>query len=174
MKHAQGRAHWSGKPSLSQLWLGSTLHALAMLVLNVVSFLRMRPSRVPRECHTDVVPAALPRTNSNNNNRETTLAETSSETIEGLMVSSTQSVRPSNQEARLAGARNASCKEHAAHLPRAGEGKARRPSNGQKAGGGQPSRSTPAPVPHRTSHAAFNTPVSLPRSGEENRARLVP
>ena len=146
MRHAQGLAHWSGKPSLSQLWLGSTLHALAMLVLHVVSFLRMRPSRVPRECHADVVPAALPRTNSNNNNQETTLAEATSETIEGLILRAHE-VRVSNQEAGLTGASNASRSEHAAHLPRAGEGKARRPSNGHRAGGGPISRSTPTPPP---------------------------
>ena len=36
------------------------LRAFVELVLNVVSTLRMRPSRLPAECHTDVPPAALP------------------------------------------------------------------------------------------------------------------
>ena len=165
MKHAQGLAHWSDKPSLSQLWLGSTLHTLAMLVLNVACFLQMALRRRASECHAEPTPERLPGANSNNNNQETTPAAANSETIGGLMANSTQSVRPSNQEAGLAGASNASRKERAAHLPRAGEGKARRPSNGHKAGGRQTSRSTLTAAPHQTSHAAFNTLVSLPRSG---------
>ena len=68
------------------------LRAFAELVLNVVSTLRMRPSRLPAECHTDVPPAALPG-ETNDTQKETQAVPQDSR--QALMLSSTQSVRPS-------------------------------------------------------------------------------
>jgi hypothetical protein len=60
MTRAQPRAHWSGVPSFSQPLLAALLRAVAMLMSFAAPFLRMRPSLLPRECHTDVEPQALP------------------------------------------------------------------------------------------------------------------
>ena len=60
MRQAQGPAHWTGNPPLSQLWLGSALGALAMLVLHAVCFLKMVFSRKARECHAEPAPQVLP------------------------------------------------------------------------------------------------------------------
>ena len=105
MKHAQGRANWSGKPSLSHLWMGSTLHTLAMLVSIVVKFFQMALRRRARECHAEPTPERLPRTNNDPINRETTPADPLGQSQEGLMVSSeiaqSANSRPSNHEAGL-------------------------------------------------------------------------
>src|SRR5690348_2981578 len=92
MTQAQGHANRAGNPSLCHQWMASTLRVLAMLVSIVAALLKMRPSRVPGECHTDVTPAALPEAGSNTI-EETNLADANSETTEALMVSSTRSVR---------------------------------------------------------------------------------
>ena len=104
MKHAQGHSNWTTNPSLSQHWLGSTLHALAMLVLYVVKFFSMRPSRHAAECHSEAMPEALPCENSDTA-KETLFVATNDEPQEGLMVSSEPdecpAQRPSNHEAAL-------------------------------------------------------------------------
>jgi hypothetical protein len=70
-RQAQGPAHWTGNPPLSQLWLGSALGALAMLVLNAVCFLKMVFSRKARECHAEPAPRDLPDGTRGISNRET-------------------------------------------------------------------------------------------------------
>jgi hypothetical protein len=60
MRQAQGPAHWTGNPPLSRRWPGSALCALAMLVFNVVCFLKMPFSRKARECHAEPAPRGLP------------------------------------------------------------------------------------------------------------------
>jgi hypothetical protein len=60
MTRAHLRANWIRPPSLTELWLGALLRAFAMLVSFAANFLRMRPSRLSRECHVDVTPATLP------------------------------------------------------------------------------------------------------------------
>jgi hypothetical protein len=107
MRQAQGPAHWTGNPPLSQLWPGSALGALAMLVLNAVCFLKMLFSRKARECHAEPAPRDLPDGTRGTHNKETPRAAASSlaisicESTEALMVSSTQRVRPSNHEGGL-------------------------------------------------------------------------
>ena len=61
MTRAQPRAHWSGVPSLSQLLLAALLRAIAMLVANAVRLSGMRFSFLSGECHADVEPDLLPR-----------------------------------------------------------------------------------------------------------------
>ena len=102
MKHAQGRSNWTANPSLSQLWLGSTLHTLAMLALNVAIFLKMIPSRLPGECHTDVAPADLPDAKSDaiKGATTTTTIETLGLSQEGLILRAHE-VRVSKDEAGL-------------------------------------------------------------------------
>ncbi len=60
MTQAQTRAKGVATPSLPQLWLGAMLRVLVELVLCAARCLRMRPSRLSGECHTDVTPAPLP------------------------------------------------------------------------------------------------------------------
>ena len=74
------------------------LRVLVELVLNVVSTLRMRPSRLPAECHTDVPPAALPG-ETNDTFKETEAVPQDSPIA--LILSSTRSVRPSKDEGVL-------------------------------------------------------------------------
>ena len=71
MRQAQGPAHWTGNPTLSQHWLGSALCALAMLVFHVVCFLKMPFSRNARECHAEPAPRGLP-----DGTRDTSIKET--------------------------------------------------------------------------------------------------
>ena len=70
MTPVQTRGHGLGTPSLPQLLLTAVLRVLVELVLNVASTLRMRPSRLPAECHTDVPPAALPEETNDTCNKE--------------------------------------------------------------------------------------------------------
>jgi hypothetical protein len=60
MTRAHLRAHWIGPPSLSQPLLAALLLTFAMFVSFAANFLRMRPSRLSRECHADVTPEMLP------------------------------------------------------------------------------------------------------------------
>jgi hypothetical protein len=60
MTHALAHAHWSETPSAPQLWLGTMLRALAMLVLYAASIFRMRLSLFSGECHAEVEPETLP------------------------------------------------------------------------------------------------------------------
>jgi hypothetical protein len=60
MARAHLRAHWIGPPSLTELWLGALLRAVAMLVSYAASMVRMRLSLFSGECHTEVEPDALP------------------------------------------------------------------------------------------------------------------
>jgi len=71
MRQAQGPAHWTENPPLSQHWLGSALCVLAMLVRNVVCFLKMPFSRSARECHAEPAPQGLPDAK-----RDTSIKET--------------------------------------------------------------------------------------------------
>ena len=85
--------------------MAALLRLAAMLVLNAASFLGMRPSCLPGECHADATPALLPQGESGTLKKDNPLAATTSPSLECLMVSSTRSVRPSNHEAGLTGAR---------------------------------------------------------------------
>src|SRR6185436_15278439 len=60
MTRAHRDAHWSGVPSLSQLWLAALLRLAAMLVSSVAAQVRMIVSVLSGECHTEVDPAGLP------------------------------------------------------------------------------------------------------------------
>jgi hypothetical protein len=100
MTRAHLRANWSGVPSLTELWLGALLRAFAMLVSFAANLLRMRPSRLSRECHADVTPAMLPEPESGII-METKEAAGRSQPIEALMLSSASSARPSKQEGGL-------------------------------------------------------------------------
>ncbi len=61
MTTAHPRANWSRTPSPIHHWLEALLRAFAMLWSNLADIVRMRPSRLPRECHTDATPASLPQ-----------------------------------------------------------------------------------------------------------------
>jgi hypothetical protein len=104
MTRAHRRTNRGGIPSLSQLLLAAMLCLLAELVQNVAVILRMKPSRLSGECHTDVTPPPLPE--DRGDQQETNpAAATSQTTTEALMVSSAASAaRPSNHEGVLTGA----------------------------------------------------------------------
>ena len=70
MKQARTRAKGLVTPSLPQLWLTAMLRAFVELVRNVVSSLRMDPSRLPAECHSDVPPQALPHATTDTQQQE--------------------------------------------------------------------------------------------------------
>jgi hypothetical protein len=105
MTQAQVRTYGLVIPSLFQLWLGPMLCALVELVLNVAFLLRMKPSRLPGECHTDATPPPLPE--AGHDQQEKPAAAPDSQPIEALMVSSSRSERPSNHEGVLANASHA-------------------------------------------------------------------
>jgi hypothetical protein len=115
MTQAQGRANWAGNPSLSQLWLGSTLHILAMLVSTVARLFRFQQPNPTAEC--DGSPAQTPEADTvlDQLQEATTTAvavavavagiaraAARGATIEGLMVSRELALsarsRPSNHE----------------------------------------------------------------------------
>jgi hypothetical protein len=147
MNRAQSVAHWSGIPSLSHLWMAALLRLAAMLVSNAACFLRMRPSRLPGECHADVTPQALPSATSGHHSRETQPAAASSNT--------------SHNSADVL-------------LPRTGEAQGARTAERSRPGGGPPHRLATAPAaPHRIVCALRPSHAPLPRSGEENRARVT-
>src|SRR5690349_20310024 len=100
-RQAQGPAHWTGNPPLSQLWLGSALCALAMLVLHAAQLLKMVFSRKSRECHAEPAPQGLPdakpgKLKETAHAGTTSLAISICESREALMVSRSRSDRPSN------------------------------------------------------------------------------
>jgi len=116
MTPVQTRANGLVIPPLPQLWLTAALHMLAELVLNVVSTLRMCFRRDP-VIGTQAMPAPLPGEKTDTQQQETQIRDRraparqstlSVEITEALMVSSTQSVRPSNHEGVLTGARQES------------------------------------------------------------------
>jgi hypothetical protein len=170
MTRTQSGANWSGIPSLSQLSLAALLRLTAMFVVGVAHSMRMLLSRLPRECHTDMTPDRLPATEDGNLQKEEHTAATTSQTLEGLMVSSSRSERPSNHEAGLTGARTTSRNSADALLPRTGEALNARTDERSGPGGGPPHRLTTAPpAPHRIVQASWPAHTSLPRSGEESR-----
>jgi hypothetical protein len=61
MTRAQGHANWAGNPSLSQLWLGSTLRTLAMLVSIVARLFSPKHQTQTAEC--DGVSVQTPEAN---------------------------------------------------------------------------------------------------------------
>jgi hypothetical protein len=84
-------------PSLPQLLLTAMLRLFAMLASNVASTLQM----IARRClviGTRAMPAGLPGETSDTQQQETQPAAPDSRRPIALMVSSTQSVRPSNRE----------------------------------------------------------------------------
>ncbi len=88
-------------PSLPQLLLTAMLHLCAMLVSSVSSTLQMTRRRLAAECHSDVTPTVLPREKTDINQETQTVAASDYDCPIALMVSSTQSVRPSNHEGVL-------------------------------------------------------------------------
>ena len=100
MTQARTHAHGLVTPSLPQLWLTAMLRAFVELVRNVVSTFQMNRNRPPRDWHTGSADAALPRTKSDTQQQETVPA-VPQDSPSALMVSSTQSVRPSNHEGVL-------------------------------------------------------------------------
>jgi hypothetical protein len=86
-------------PSPLDHWINATLRMLAMLVLHVASTLKMIRRREPVNA-TQAMPAALPQAKTDTQSQETPPAAQHRSPI-ALMVSSTQSVRPSNHEGAL-------------------------------------------------------------------------
>jgi len=83
--------------------MDAMLRLVAMLVVHAASLFRMRARVLSGECHADVDPATL-ALKAGGIQSEHLHAEPNraNRTIEALMVSSTLSVRPSNQEGDLA------------------------------------------------------------------------
>src|SRR5690349_20164123 len=102
MTQARTRANGLVTPSLPQLWLTAMLRAFVELVLNVVSSLRMGPSRLPAECHSDVPPQALPEENNDIQQQETNAAVPQDSSIALMVSSMAKAMRPSNHEGVLA------------------------------------------------------------------------
>jgi len=65
--------------------LAALLRLAAMLVVGAASFLRMRLSRLPGECHADATPATLPPANSGNS-KKAQPAAANSQTHKALML----------------------------------------------------------------------------------------
>ena len=174
MTRAQSGANRSDAPSPSQLLLAALLRLAAMLVSGAACLLWMRPSRLAGECHADVTPAMLPSAGNGNHKKEETPAAANSQIPEALMVSRPHSGRPSNHEGMLTGASHTSRNSANVLLPRAGEATRTRTGERSEPGGGPSHRlTTSPPVPHRIVPASLAKHASLPRSGEENRARLT-
>ena len=139
--------------------MAALLRRAAMLVSRAVCPLRMLLILLARACHTDVEPDRLPARDPGKPAKEETAAA-SSQTIPALMASSSAS--------------NASRHSADVLLPRSGEAPRARTAERSRPGGGPPHRLTTAPpVPHRIVHALPAAHASLPRSGEENRARVT-
>jgi hypothetical protein len=85
--------------------LAALLRAFAMLVLCAASIFRMRPSRLPGECHADATPQTLPASDSDKLETHKPAAP-HGDSKEALMVSSELGCnprsRPSNHEGGLA------------------------------------------------------------------------
>ncbi len=110
MTRAQGHAYWAGNPSLCDLWIASTLRALAMLVSNVARLFRSAQPNQTAECDGSPVQTLeandvldqpgeskqhqqqQQQNNNSSNSRKEQLAR--GDSIEALMVSSTRSVAP--------------------------------------------------------------------------------
>ena len=108
-RETQSNAHWSGVPSLTELWLGALLRLAAMWLVNLAGLLGMRLSRLSGECHTDATPQALPLKDCDPTTKETeTAARNSIQSIKALMPSRTRSVRPSKHEGVLTARRDES------------------------------------------------------------------
>ena len=102
-------------PSPLDRWIDATLRVFAMLVLNVASTFQMEQLRPKRDWHTPYDEAALPRVKTDTH-KEQHAAQHRSQVA--LMVSSTQSVRPSNHERVLtAPSPSVSLAPQAIHLP---------------------------------------------------------
>jgi hypothetical protein len=104
-----------GTPQLPQLLLTAVLRAFAMLVLNVASTLQMIRRREP-VIGTQPTPTDLPRASTDTQSQETPPAAQHRSPI-ALMVSSTQSVRPSNHEGVLTTPSVSLGSRQAIHLP---------------------------------------------------------
>jgi hypothetical protein len=183
MTRAQSVAHWSGIPSLSHLWMAALLRLAAMLMQNAASFLGMRLSRLPGECHADATPQTLPPATSGQSEKANPAA-TPSQTIEALILRDRDLSRRSRKAkadaivSKRAGgftsARETSRTSADALLPRTGEALGARTGERSGSGGGPPHRLITAPsVPHRIARASRAVPASLPRSGEENLGRVI-
>jgi hypothetical protein len=73
--------------------MAALLRLAAMLVSNAASVLRMRPSRLPGECHADATPATLPPAARGNQIKDNKPAAATSPTPEALMLSRPRSGR---------------------------------------------------------------------------------
>jgi len=103
-------------PQLPQQWLTAALRAFVMLVLNVASTLQMKQLRPKRDWHTPDDEAALPRMTSDTQQQETKPAA-QHRSPPALILSSTQSVRPSKDEGVLMNASHKPAQhEHSIHL----------------------------------------------------------
>ena len=124
--------------------MAALLRLAAMLVSNAAFLLRMRPSRLPGECHADATPQTLPEATSSPHNKEQQAAATNS---------------------------HASRNSADVLLPRAGEVQSVRTAERSGPGGGPPHRLVTAPPAlHRIVPALRAMHASLPRSGEEDQA----
>jgi len=113
-------------PSPLDHWINATLRMLAMLVLHVASTLQMLCSRT-RVNATRATPTDLPRAKTDTQSQETPPAAQHRSPI-ALMVSSTQSVRPSNHEGVLT-TPSVSHAPRAIHLPHTACGGGKQRSN---------------------------------------------
>ena len=102
-------------PSLPQHWLTATLRMLAMLVHIVASTLQMIRRRDPVNA-TQAMPSDLPQAKTDTQQQEPNPAAKHRSPI-ALMVSSTQSVRPSNHEGVLTTPSVSLGSRQAIHLP---------------------------------------------------------
>jgi hypothetical protein len=128
-----------GTPQPRQLWLTAVLRAFAMLVLNVASTLQMIRRR-DAVIGTQPTPAVLPRASTDTQSQETPPAAQHRSPI-ALMVSSTQSVRPSNHEGVLT-TPSVSHAPRAIHLPQFSTGGGKRRTVATKGSLPPPVRST--------------------------------
>ena len=140
MTPALPHAHWSGAPSPTHHWMGALLRAVAMLVSFAASILRMPPSRLPRECHTDVTPARLPKETSGQ--PETHLAAPDSH--------ANPADNPPRSHSRACPENPGWLNQGIVLLPRTGEAQRQLAEERSRPGGGQLPRSTARPVPHPT------------------------
>ncbi len=104
-------------PSLPQRLLTAMLQLFAMLVSSVSSTLQMTRRRLAAECHSDVTPAGLPRETSDTHQETEPAAQHRSPIA--LMLSSTQSVRPSKHEGALTPVSHTSPSPSVSPAPRA-------------------------------------------------------
>ena len=115
MTRARNHANGVRSPSLPQLWLTAMLRAFVELVLNVASTFRMK-ARCSSVNATPTTPRNLPARTTDTQSKETNPAAQHHRPI-ALMVSSTQSVRPSNHEGALTTPSVSLGSRQAIHLP---------------------------------------------------------